>query len=125
MKKILLLAFSPGFSRFCFLILSCFFITVGGYAQTVRGTLVDNEKKPVAGATITVKGTTKATSSNAAGEFSINAAGNDILVVSYVGFATIEVPVKEKNDITVTMIRSDGTELDVVVVTALGITKSS
>lgn len=118
-------AFSPGFSRFCLLLFSSFFITVGIYAQTVKGTVIDGDKKPVAGATITVKGTTKATSSNAAGEFSINATGSDIIVVSNIGFGTLEVPVNNKSNISVSLVKSDGTELDAVVVTALGISKSS
>ena len=125
MKKKMLLAFSPVNSRFCFLFFSFFLITVGVYAQTVTGTVTDNENKPVSGATVSVKGTTKATATNAAGSFSINAAGNDTIVVSYVGFVTMEVPVNGRNDISVSMISSDGTDLDVVVVTALGIRKSS
>jgi TonB-linked SusC/RagA family outer membrane protein len=121
----MLLAFSPGNSRFCFLLLSFFLITAGAYAQTVTGNVLDNENKPVAGATVAVKGTTRATSTNAAGEFSINAAGNDIIVVSFVGFATIEVPVSGRNNITVSMLRGDGSDLNEVIVTALGVRKSS
>ncbi len=125
MKKKMLLAFSPGNFRFCFLFLSFFLITVGVYAQTVKGTVIDGENKPVAGATVTVKGTSKATSTNASGNFSINAAGNDIIVVSFVGFATIEVPVNGRNDISVGMFRGDGTDLNEVVVTALGIKRQA
>ena len=121
----MLLAFSPVNSRFCFLFLSFILITVGVYAQTVKGTVSDSESKPVSGATVSVKGTSKATATNAAGSFSINAASNDTIVVSSVGFVTMEVPVNGRNDISVSMIRSDGSDLDVVVVTALGIRKSS
>ncbi len=125
MKKKMLLAFSPVNSRICFLLLSFFLITSGVFAQTVKGTVSDNESKPVSGATVSVKGTTKATATNAAGGFSIDAASNDTIVVSYVGFVTMEIPVNGRNDISVSMIRSDGSDLDVVVVTALGIRKSS
>ena len=125
MKKLFLPAFSPGFSRFCLLFFSSFFITVGIYAQTVKGTVVDGDKKPVSGATITVKGTTRATSANAAGEFSISATGSEIIVVSNIGFGTLEVPVNNRSNITVSLLKSDGTELDAVVVTALGISKSA
>jgi TonB-linked SusC/RagA family outer membrane protein len=125
MKKKMLLAFSPGNSRFCFLFLSSFLITVGIYAQTVKGTVLDGESKPVAGATVSVKGTPKATSTNAAGNFSITAKSNDIIVVSYIGFATIEVPVNGRNDISVSMFKGDRSDLGEVVVTALGIKKAS
>ena len=105
MKKKMLLAFSPGNSRFCLLFFSLFFITVGVHAQTVNGTILDGENKPVARATVSVKGTTRITLTDAAGKFSINAANNDYIVVSFVGFATIEVPVNSRKDITVNMIR--------------------
>lgn len=125
MKKKMFLAFSPGSSHFCFLFLSFFLLTAGAFAQTVTGKVLDNENKTVAGATVSVKGTRKATSTNDKGAFTINAAANDILVVSFVGFATIEVPVNGRNDITVSMFKGDGTDLNEVVVTALGVRKSS
>src|SRR5688500_16891359 len=124
MKKIMQLAFSPGKFRFCFLFLSFILIASCVDAQTVKGTVSDSENKPVSGATVSVKGTSKATATNAVGSFSINAAGNDTIVVSYVVFVTIEVPISGRNDISVTMFNSDR-DLDVAVVTALGITRSS
>src|SRR6185436_12819686 len=48
-----------------------------------------------------------------------------IIVVSHVGFATIEVPVNGRSDISVSMIKGDGSDLDVVVVTALGIKRQA
>lgn len=125
MKKKMLLAFSPGKSHLSFLFLFLFLITAGAYAQTVRGKVLDNENKPVDGATVAVKGTSKATSTNPSGNFTINAGGNDILVVSYVGFGTLEVPVSGRNDITVNMFKGDGTDLNEVIVTALGVRKAS
>ena len=110
MKKKMLLAFSPGYSRFCFLFLSFMFFTVGIYAQTVKGTVSDTESKPVSGATVSVKGTSQATATNSAGNFSINAASNDTIVVSYVGFVTLEIPVNGKTDISVRMISGGGSQ---------------
>jgi TonB-linked SusC/RagA family outer membrane protein len=125
MKRKMLLAFSPVNSRYCILFLSFIFFTVGISAQTVKGTVSDAEGKPVSGATVAVKGTSRATATNALGNFSINAANNDTIVVSFVGFVTIEVPVNGRNDISVSMTRSEGSGLDEVVITALGIRKSS
>lgn len=124
MKKIILLAFSPGNSRFCFLLLSCFLITVGAYAQTVRGTVTD-EGKPVAGATVSVKGTTRATSTDSVGAFSISAAATDVLVVSFIGYATLDVPVNGRTSVPVIMLKGNGTELDAVIVTALGVRREA
>ncbi len=125
MKKKTLPAFSPGKPQLFFLFLFLFLITAGANAQTVTGKVLDNEKKPVDGATIAVKGTTKVTSTNTSGSFSINAGTNDILVISYVGFATLEVPVSGRNDITVSLFKGDGSDLNEVIVTALGVRKAS
>jgi TonB-linked SusC/RagA family outer membrane protein len=125
MKKKMLLAFSPAYSRLCLLFLFFSLIAVGAIAQTVKGNVLDSEKKPVAGATVGVKGTTKATVTDADGNFSINAAGNDIIVVSFVGFTTMEVPVDGKTNLAITLLRGDGTDLSEVVVTALGIRKDA
>ncbi|MES2775659.1 MAG: SusC/RagA family TonB-linked outer membrane protein [Bacteroidota bacterium] len=125
MKKKMLLAFSPGKSRFYLLFLSFFLMTVCGFGQTVKGTVSDGESKPVAGATVSVKGTTKATLTNAAGNFSINAGGNDIIVISFIGFVTAEVPVNRRENISVSLMKGDGSDLDAVIVIGLGQKKES
>ncbi|RZM20352.1 MAG: hypothetical protein EOO88_36445 [Pedobacter sp.] len=119
------LAFPPVLSRCCLLLFISLCISASLLAQTVTGSVVDNEKKPVSGATIAVKGTTKATSTNATGNFSIEASSNDILIVTYVGFGTLEVPVAGQSNLTLTLMRGDGSDLDVVVVTALGIKRQA
>lgn len=48
-------------------------IVVGHRQQTVSGSIKDEAGNPIVGATVLVKGTTKATSSDAKGEFSITA----------------------------------------------------
>ncbi|HEU4903342.1 MAG TPA: carboxypeptidase regulatory-like domain-containing protein, partial [Flavisolibacter sp.] len=48
--------------------------------QTVRGTLRSTTGEPLAGATVTVKGTNNSVITNAAGEFSINAPVGSTLV---------------------------------------------
>jgi TonB-linked SusC/RagA family outer membrane protein len=61
--------------------------------QAVRGTLRSSTGEPLSGATVTVKGTTNSVSTNAAGEFTINAPAGSTLVVSYVGYTNQEVAV--------------------------------
>lgn len=61
--------------------------------QAVRGTLRSSTGEPLAGATVSVKGTTNSVSTNAAGEFTINAPTGSTLVVSYVGYTNQEVAV--------------------------------
>lgn len=49
---------------------------------------------PLAGATVSVKGTNKATTTNSDGNFEINANDGDVLVVNYVGFEVQEITVQ-------------------------------
>ena len=93
-------------------------------AQNVTGTVLDEENQPVNGATVIVKGTNKATITNSTGNFSINAAGKDVLVFSFVGFTVIEVPVNERKTISVTMTRGES-NMQEVVITALGIKRET
>jgi TonB-linked SusC/RagA family outer membrane protein len=68
------------------------------YGQTkVRGTVVDDNNTPVAGASVTIKGlsTQKGTLTNTTGNFTIDVpATYNTLLVSYVGMVTQEVKVK-------------------------------
>lgn len=103
------------------LLVSFFLLTIftAANAQTVTGTVLDEENKPVNGATVAVKGTNKATVTNATGNFSISAAGTDVLVFSSIGFSKLEVPVNGRASVSVTLARSE-TNMEEVVVIALG-----
>ncbi|MEI9944493.1 MAG: carboxypeptidase-like regulatory domain-containing protein, partial [Chitinophagaceae bacterium] len=118
------LAISPGRFRFYFLSLFFLFASVSLYAQTVTGTVTDGEAKPVSGATVSVKGTNRATVTNAAGTFTINAARTEVLVISYVGFIEQEISINGRSSVSVSLVRGDGT-IEEVVVTALGIKKEA
>ncbi|RYY28163.1 MAG: SusC/RagA family TonB-linked outer membrane protein [Chitinophagaceae bacterium] len=124
MKKTLPSAFPPGRLQFYFLLLFLLFSSAGLYAQTVTGKVTDAENKPVPDATVTVKGTTRATATNAAGQFTINASGTETLVFTSVGFLTQEVPIQGRSTIPVVFARNDETMDDVVVI-ALGIRKDA
>lgn len=121
MKKKMQLASLPGGFRFYSILLFSLFLSVGIYAQTVTGTVTDGENKPVSGVTVTVKGTTRATATNNAGAYTINASGNDVLVFSSVGFTTQELSLNGRTTINVSLVRSDGANMDEVVVVALGL----
>ena len=62
-------------------------------AQTVSGTVSDESGKKLSSVSVTVKGTTAGTVTGADGQYSINAASNATLVISSVGYATMDVPV--------------------------------
>ena len=70
------------------------FLSFGARAQqAINGSLRSPSGDPVAGATITVKGTNKSVVSDNAGRFTINASVGNILDISSVGFQAKEVTV--------------------------------
>jgi TonB-linked SusC/RagA family outer membrane protein len=85
------------------------------YAQTVNGT-VSSQDGPLPGATVLVKGTTSGVSTDFDGNFSIEAGPDDVLVVSFIGFASKDVSVGDQDQVMV-MLESDN-ELDEVIVTS-------
>lgn len=108
------------------LFLAVLFISLTSYAsprllrqQTqslVTGTVsIPNEVLP--GVTILVKGTTKGTQTDANGRFSLSVTPQDILVFSYVGFKTLEVPVNNQTTLIV-QLEEDTTQLKEVVLNA-------
>lgn len=92
----------------------------------VKGTIVDGQSNsPIAGATIKVLGTSKASSSNASGVFQVNVDDkNRILSISVVGYETKTVTLAP-NETTLTISLVPQTQqLESVVVTALGISRA-
>src|SRR5687767_14761238 len=64
--------------------------------QKITGKVVSAEdQQPVSSASVLVKGTTKQTATNGSGTFEIDALPGDLLVISNVGFATIEIKAGE------------------------------
>lgn len=89
---------------------------VYGQSRTVSGTVVSLEdNEPVIGASILVKGTTNGTISDYDGKFELQVPDNAILVVSYMGMKTLEVPAK--NGMVIEM-EADAIVLDDVITVA-------
>lgn len=101
-------------------VLMLIMISISAFAQkTITGTVRDNSG-PIPGVTVSVKGTSKATQTNAEGKYSISANPADILVFTMIGSARQEIVVGNQQTINVTLSSSDS-ELGEVVITALGI----
>jgi TonB-linked SusC/RagA family outer membrane protein len=92
--------------------------------RQINGTVLSSDGSPLEGATITVKGTRKTTTSAADGSFSIDAEATQVLVISYVGFGSREEPVADRITINV-VLNKVVNEIEQVVVTALGITRKT
>ena len=71
-------------------------LSVGIYAQTVTG-VVTSDDGPLPGATVLVQGSSNFATTDFDGNFSIEAAQGDILIVSFVGYQTQEVAVSGDN----------------------------
>jgi TonB-linked SusC/RagA family outer membrane protein len=89
----------------------------------VSGTVKDATGQPLPGVSILLKGTSIGTSTDTEGKFTINVnSESDVLVISFIGYATQEVSVQNRTTIDI-VLQEDVTELNEVVVTALGIEK--
>ena len=98
-----------------------FFCASIGLAQiTVSGNVTEAETQmPVPGANVLIKGTAKGIATDFDGNFSIEASIGDILVVSYLGFVTQEIEIKDATKLAIRLIQ-DSTALDEVVVVGYG-----
>ena len=89
----------------------------------ITGTVTDETKETVIGANITVKGTTIGTISDVNGKYSIEVPNQKaILVFSFIGYTTREIPVGKNKVIDVVM-KEDGVMLNEVVAIGYGSAK--
>ena len=100
------------------------FASISISAQTmVKGTVVDNEGLQLIGATVLVKGTTAGTVTDFEGNYEIEVPNkNDILIISYTGYVTSEIPVNGQSIVDVTM-QTDVANLDEIIVVGYGTQK--
>lgn len=91
---------------------------------TVKGQIVDVNGESIIGASVQVKGTGTGVISDINGNFIVNAHSNAILVVSYIGYKTQEIPLKGKTTVSV-VLQEDAEMLDEVVVVGYGTQKKS
>ncbi len=86
----------------------------------VTGTVISKaDGLPLPGATIMVKGSTVSAQTDFDGKFSIAAPADAVLVFSFTGFKTIEIPLKGQTTVDITM-EENLTELEEVVVIGYG-----
>lgn len=89
--------------------------------RTITGTVKDEKGEPLPFVTVQVKGTTNGVTTNDEGVFSVTLQNDGaVLVISSIGYKSKEVAVGESTTINV-VLGSNASELDEVVVTALGI----
>ena len=105
--------------RFFLLWLAGMLLTVQAFAQeiTVNGIVKDNLGEPVIGASVLIKGTTNGTITDFDGNFILKANQGDIIVISFIGYKTQELPAATNMNV---VLQDDSQLLDDVVVIGYG-----
>src|SRR5690606_3445055 len=83
----------------------------------IKGTVTDSNGVPISGATIKIKGTSTGTFTNDQGVFFISAYPSDILILTYIGFKSLEVSVGNSKELSL-ILQEEITNLDAVTVNA-------
>ncbi|WP_276879058.1 TonB-dependent receptor [Bacteroides heparinolyticus] len=93
--------------------------------KNVSGVVTDQNGDPIIGANVMVKGTTNGTITDVDGNFTINNVSQSaILVVSYIGYVTKEIPVGRQQPLRI-VLQEDQQTLDEVIVVGYGTMKKS
>lgn len=92
--------------------------------KAVTGTVTDQDGLPLPGVNIVVEGTTNGTQTDFDGNFTINAATGQTLLITYIGQKNVRQRVGAGNTVNVQM-SEDAQALEEVVVTALGVKKEA
>jgi TonB-linked SusC/RagA family outer membrane protein len=92
--------------------------------QTVNGKITDSEGVPLIGANIMLKGTTQGTVSDLDGNFTIQAAAEDVLLISYTGYISQEILVGNQTSLAI-QLEENTQQLEEIVVIGYGTSKKS
>ena len=82
----------------------------------LTGLVFDENKQPLPGVTVLVKGSSNGVTTNTKGEFSIKLQEKDTLVFSFIGMESVTLPYTGQKTVTITL-KSSKKELEEVVVT--------
>ena len=100
------------------------FLSTTAYAQEklVKGKIIDESGLPIPGASLVIKGTTKGSTTDMDGNYSISAQPGDVIVFTYLGYKSKEQKVSESNTYNTTLEPAQS-ELSEVVVIGYGTQK--
>ncbi len=102
----------------------CFAFGLAIAQETITGTVTDGSGEPLIGASILIQGTTSGTVTDIDGNFSLGVQDREtsVLIVSYTGFTTLEMPLagQTAGEVIITL-SENAAQLNEVVVTGLGI----
>jgi TonB-linked SusC/RagA family outer membrane protein len=92
--------------------------------KIVTGTVTDASGEPVIGANVIEKGTANGTITDIDGRFSLTVSENSILQITYIGYMSQEINVRNQQNFRLTL-KEDSQSLDEVVVVGYGTVKKS
>ncbi|HEY3404001.1 MAG TPA: TonB-dependent receptor [Ohtaekwangia sp.] len=106
-----------------FLVLSVSFSFPVFAQNSIKGTVTSSDDGAgLPGVSILVKGTSTGTTTDANGEYTVSAAADDVLIFSFIGYKTQEIPVNAQTSISISL-SPDLQELSEVVVVGYGTVK--
>lgn len=97
-------------------------LTFAQSTQTITGTISDAFGEPVIGANVTEKGTVNGTITDLNGNFTLKVSSTSTLVISYIGYLTMDVPVGNETIFNI-QLKEDAQNLEEVVVVGFGTQK--
>ena len=103
----------------------CLVIMVSAQERAVPGKVTDEKGDPVPFASILVEKTRKGASADASGAFTIRVKKGDVLVISSVGFQTVNITYDNQSSLGISLKNGDNTLLKEVVITSAFETKRS
>ncbi len=113
------------YKRLLYAFVVCFLAATGSsFAQTVTGRVTDASNQPMPGVNVIKKGTATGTTTDANGSFTLEASGDDVLVFSFIGYASQEIRIGTQTSIAV-QLAEDVVALTEVVVVGYGTQKKS
>lgn len=100
-------------------------VSITQQKRAISGVVFDGGmNEPLIGANVVIKGTTNGTVTDLDGKFTLEANPNDILVISSIGFKTLEIKASEASKGKITL-KEDSQALDEVVVIGYGVQKKA
>ena len=91
---------------------------------SITGTVLNGNGEPVSGASVSVKGSKISTLTDVNGKFTIKASSQSVLVISNIGYGTIEEKIGSRLSLNITL-QEKATELNNVVVVGYGTQKKA
>lgn len=93
--------------------------------KTISGKVVDSKGESIIGANVMEKGTTNGTITDFDGKFSLNVSAKGVIVISYIGYKSVEIPVAQIKSGGKITLKEDTEIMDEVVVVGYGTQKKA